>query len=114
MTRYKNFYKSIGESFNGTSGWYQKREKFLGVYFKESDGGMSARYFYGYSLRDAYQKFSKWVEAIVNAYGKSGQVVEFALFSQKILLLSSADYEDPITQILIGEGIRAGAVEFPE
>jgi hypothetical protein len=72
MARYRNFYKTLGERFNGTSNWFYKRERFMGIYFKEADGVMGAKWFYAYSLRDAYIQFSDYVEKMVNAYAKRG------------------------------------------
>lgn len=113
MARYRSFYKTIGDRFNGTGQHFEKREKFLGIFFKEATGAMGARYFNAWGLRDAYLQFGDYVEKMVTAYAKRGQVIEFALFGDRRLLVASTDFQDPITQIMVGEAIRYRHLDFP-
>jgi hypothetical protein len=47
-------------------------------------------------------------------YDNDDEPVEFALFNKRQLVLTTSDYEDDITQIMIGEAIRIKAMNIPK
>jgi len=58
-------------------------------------------------MKQSFQKFGDYINATVEAFEKQTSVLEggpeFALFSNKSLIGTTTDFEDDMTQVMIGQ-----------
>jgi len=84
------------------------------MYHRISLGHNIGRWVYAYNLKDAYALFHKEMIRVTTALSKKAEYqMEFAFFSEKQLLLSTADYNSDITHVMVGRAIEMRAMQFP-
>jgi len=72
------------------------------------------RWVYAWNMKDAFDQFGTHLNRIIsNLERKAEQPMDFCLFSQKNLLLSTGDFSEPAPQIMIGHAFRIKGYHFP-
>jgi len=114
VERVSTFATSLIKKYTGSKCKFFKKQPFTIITYRSSDGSIKSESYQRWTLYNALVKFVRSVVTTLKQYDNDDEPVEFALFNKKKLVLSSAEYEDDVTQIMIGEAIRIKAMAIPK